>query len=139
MIKNFFNSVISLDEILEGIPEDSVSFATSYLDNSIADAEFTYKRIKDHLKNEQKILEVGGGLHILSLFLISKGFKVTSLEPGDFNPIISKLRSNFLNKINQDFIFTCYLEDFISNEKYDFIFQLMSLNTLKIFINTLKK
>lgn len=128
MINKFFKSIVNSDEIFKGIPENDISFAKNYLENSIADAEFTYLRIKNYLSDKKNILEVGGGLHILSFFLISKGFKVTSLEPGEFNPIISRLRTNFLKKIDQDFVFTCYLEDFITNEEFDFIF---SINVLE--------
>lgn len=58
--------------------------------------------VKPSLRNELRILEVGSGLCLLSLFLKSQGFDITALVPleGGFGfgfGFVDKLKSNILN------------------------------------------
>ena len=53
-----------------------------------------------------KILEVGGGLHFLASYLSSKGYNITSIEPGGFNNSVNIMRKNTLknNKKNNNIL-----------------------------------
>ena len=46
--------------------------AEKYLQNAINDAEFALNFLEPYLKTNMKILEVGGGLHLLSSICIFK-------------------------------------------------------------------
>jgi 2-polyprenyl-3-methyl-5-hydroxy-6-metoxy-1,4-benzoquinol methylase len=93
--------------------------------NAKVDAIQCLETIHPYLNKDKKILEVGGGMHLLTNFLQYKNFNVTSIEPGNFYEHI--LRNKVLKKKNSN-IHTTTLEEFKTNEKYDFIF---SMNVLE--------
>lgn len=128
-IETFLYSKTSKESLFKDI-EDTVekNEAEKYLQNAIADAEFTLNKIQPYLNKSLKILEVGGGLHLLSAYLYENDYDITSLEPGNFNFFIDKLRENVMKELNPKNTFSCKLEDFNSNAKYDFIF---SINVLE--------
>jgi 2-polyprenyl-3-methyl-5-hydroxy-6-metoxy-1,4-benzoquinol methylase len=95
-----------------------------YLENAMADANHCYKTIKPYLK-KKKILEIGGGIHLLTKYLEYKNYNITSVEPGNFADYIDKLRKLLKNKLN---IHTTTVEKYYTREKYDFIF---SMNVLE--------
>lgn len=128
-IENFLYSKSSKEVLLKGI-EDIIEKkeAEQYLQNAIADAEFTLNKIQPYINKSIKILEVGGGLHLLSAYLYENDYDITSLEPGDFTFFTDKLRKNIIKNLNPMNTFSCKLEDFNTNVKYDFIF---SINVLE--------
>ena len=98
----------------------------NYYQNAKADSIHCYKTISKYLSKDQKILEVGGGIHLLTNYL-NEEYDITSLEPGGFTEYTDDLRKQILSrkKINA---FTTTLENFYTNDKYDFIF---SMNVLE--------
>lgn len=129
IIESFLYSKISKDNLFDGI---SNSFekkeAEQYLQNAIADANFTLNKIEPYINKNIKILEVGGGIHLLSTFLYDRGYHITSIEPGNFIFFVERLRENILKELDLKNIYTCKLEEFNTEEKYDFIF---SINVLE--------
>jgi SAM-dependent methyltransferase len=49
---------------------------------ALGEAEFTLRMLSPHLDRRLRLLEVGAGLGITSAFLASRGFDITSIEPG---------------------------------------------------------
>ena len=56
-----------------------------YYQNAKADSIFCYSLINKYLnKKNKKILEVGGGIHLLTNYLDQEGYNITSVEPDGF-------------------------------------------------------
>ena len=98
----------------------------NYYYNAKADAVHCYQLIKEHLHKNKKILEVGGGIHLLTSFL-NQEYKITSVEPGGFTGFTDEIRSQVIKKNNLK-VYTTTLEKFKTDEKFDFIF---SMNVLE--------
>ena len=98
---------------------------SEYYQNAKADAIYCYQFIKDHLHKNKKVLEVGGGVHLLTSFL-NQEYDVTSVEPGGFTDYTNELRNKILSKNNLK-VHTTTLENFNTGEKFDLIF---SMNVL---------
>lgn len=98
----------------------------AYFKNAKADAIHCYQFIKEHLHKNKKILEVGGGIHLLTSFL-NQEYDVTSVEPGGFTDYTNELRNKILSKNNLK-VHTTTLENFKTDEKFDLIF---SMNVLE--------
>ena len=98
----------------------------TYFNNAKADAIHCYQFIKEHLHKNKKILEVGGGVHLLTSFL-NQEYDVTSVEPGGFTDYTNELRNKILSKVNLK-VNTTKLESFNTDEKFDLIF---SMNVLE--------
>jgi 2-polyprenyl-3-methyl-5-hydroxy-6-metoxy-1,4-benzoquinol methylase len=98
-----------------------------YIKNAKSDALHCYSTIFPYLKKDKKILEVGGGIHLLTRCMHDLGYNITSIEPGGFAEYIDNLRIQLTNKTNLR-IFTTSLEKFQDQEKFDFIF---SMNVLE--------
>ena len=64
----------------------------------------------------------------MSSFLYENDYEITSLEPGNFTFFVDKLRENIIKELDPKNTFSCKLEEFNSNAKYDFIF---SINVLE--------
>jgi len=99
----------------------------AYLKNAKADAVHCYLTIFPYLKKNKKILEVGGGIHLLTNYLHHLGYDITSIEPGGFADYIDNLRKK-INHKSELKIITSTLEQFQSKKKFDFIF---SMNVLE--------
>ena len=97
-----------------------------YYSNAKVDAIHCHEFIKKYLSKNKKILEVGGGVHLLTSYL-NEEYDVTSIEPGGFTNYTNKFRNKILNKNNLK-VHTTTLENFNTNEKYDLIF---SMNVLE--------
>ena len=84
--------------------------AKNIYENSKHDSIYCYNLINQYLGKNKKILEVGGGLHLLTSYLNEK-YDVTSIEPGNFTGVIENLRKALLHntKIN---VHSIKLEDF---------------------------
>jgi len=98
----------------------------NYYQNAKADSIHCYSTISKFLDKNKKILEVGGGVHLLTNYL-NEEHDITSIEPGKFLGFTDDLRNQILNK-NKLNVFTTTLENFKTDEKYDFIF---SMNVLE--------
>ena len=98
-----------------------------YLKNAYADAIYCYSTIYPYLTKNKKILEIGGGLHLLASYLHNLNYNITSLEPGGFADYIDNLRKQIIDKSDLK-IFTTTLEKFKTKKKFDFIF---SMNVLE--------
>ena len=108
--------------------ENNINFNSSknYLNNAKADAIHCYQFIRKHLKKDKKILEVGGGIHLLTNYL-NQDYDITSIEPGGFTDYTNTLRDKIVSNNNLK-IHTTTLEKFNTNEKFDLIF---SMNVLE--------
>ena len=98
--------------------------------------KFTFKLTL--FRQNTEILEVGGGLHLLSSYLYDSGYNITSIEPGNFTYIAKKLRENVINELDPKNILTAKLEDLNSKNKYDFIFSINVLEHTESVIDHLK-
>ena len=98
-----------------------------YLKNAKADALHCYSTIVPYFKKNKKILEVGGGIHLLTRYIHDLGYDITSIEPGGFAEYIDNLRVKLIDKTDLK-IFTTSLEKFQTKQKFDFIF---SMNVLE--------
>lgn len=129
VIESYLFSCIEKEKLFENInSKDDRDAAEKYLQNAINDAEFALNCLGPYLKTNMKILEIGGGLHLLSSYLHFQGYDITSIEPGDFTLFVNKLRKNILKVLNKTTIHTTTLENFQTKHKYDFIF---SINVLE--------
>ena len=128
-VKKYFYSKISNDTVLKNIDNSTLlEHAEEYLENALADADFTLATLKPYLNKEIEILEIGGGLHILSSYLQEKGYKITSVEPGNFTSYVIQLRKNIIEVLKPTNLVNTYLENYIENKKFDLIF---SINVLE--------
>ena len=87
---------------------------SEYYQNAKADAIYCYQFIKDHLHKNKKVLEVGGGVYLLTSFL-NQEYDVTSVEPGGFTDYTNELRNKILSKNNLK-VHTTTLESFNTGE-----------------------
>lgn len=98
----------------------------TYLKNAKADAIHCYLKISPYLKKNKKILEVGGGIHLLTSFL-HQDYDITSIEPGGFTGFTDELRNKILEQHKLK-VHTTRVESFTTDAKFDFIF---SMNVLE--------
>jgi 2-polyprenyl-3-methyl-5-hydroxy-6-metoxy-1,4-benzoquinol methylase len=128
-VKNYFYSKTSNEIVLNNI-DNSILLknAENYLENALADADFALATLKPYLNKEIEILEIGGGLHILSSYLQEQGYKITTIEPGDFTSYIIQLRKNIIEVLKPTNLFNNYLENYNTDKKFDLIF---SINVLE--------
>lgn len=128
-IEKYIFSALEKEKLFENIEDQFERVeAEKYLSNAITDAEFTLKLLEPYLNHKIKILEVGGGLHLLSSYLLKQGYKITSIEPGGYSFYVDKLRKNILNILDNKNTYTTSLEDFDTKDKFDLIF---SINVLE--------
>ena len=98
----------------------------NYFSNASADSIHCLNKITPYLKKGQKILEVGGGIHLLTGYIDHMNFDITSVEPGMFLDSIDNLRNEILLKKSLK-VHTTTLEKFNTNEKFDFIFSMVTI------------
>ena len=124
-IKNFIENNLNIKNF---VFKENKNFndIKNYYENAKADSIYCYSKICDFLSKDKKILEVGGGIHLLTSFL-NKEFNITSVEPGGFTGYTDELRNQILSK-NKLNVHTTTLENFETDEKFDFIF---SMNVLE--------
>ena len=121
-IQNYFFHNLNLKNLNLDSSEDT----QRYYKNAQADAIHCYQGIEKYLDKDKKILEVGGGIHLLTSFL-HQDYDITSIEPGGFTGFTDELRNKILDqhKLN---VHTTTLENFTTDSKFDFIF---SMNVLE--------
>ena len=121
-IQNYFFNNLTLKNLNLDSSEDT----QRYYQNARADAIHCYQVIKKYLHINKKILEVGGGIHLLTSFL-HQDYNITSIEPGQFADFTDELRNKILvcHKLN---VHTTKVEKFKTDAKFDFIF---SMNVLE--------
>lgn len=124
-INNFFDDHLKFESFKLKIDKNLID-TKNYYEDAKADAIHCYNKINKYLNKEKKILEVGGGIHLLTSFLNEK-YKITSVEPGGFTGFTDEIRSQIIKKNKID-VHTVTLEDFKTEEKFDFIF---SMNVLE--------
>jgi 2-polyprenyl-3-methyl-5-hydroxy-6-metoxy-1,4-benzoquinol methylase len=100
--------------------------AKRYYQNAKADAIHCYQSIEKYLDKDKKILEVGGGIHLLTSFL-HQDYDITSIEPGGFTGFTDELRNKILDQHKLK-VHTTTVENFTTDTKFDFIF---SMNVLE--------
>jgi SAM-dependent methyltransferase len=98
----------------------------TYFNNAKADTIHCYKSIEKYLHKDKKILEVGGGIHLLTSFL-QQDYDITSIEPGGFIGFTDQLRNKILDE-HKLRVYTTTVENFTTDTKFDFIF---SMNVLE--------
>jgi len=111
---------------LKNLNLDSSDDTQRYYQNAQADAIHCYQSIEKYLDKEKKILEVGGGIHLLTSFL-NQNYNITSIEPGGFTDFTDELRNKILDQHKLK-VYTTTLEKFKTDSKFDFIF---SMNVLE--------
>jgi len=124
-IKNFIDRNIGFQNF-ELEYSQNINEIKNYYEDARVDAVHCYAKIKKFLGKNKNILEVGGGIHLLTSFL-NQEYKITSVEPGGFTGFTDEIRSQVIKKNNLK-VYTTTLEEFKTNEKFDFIF---SMNVLE--------
>ena len=94
--------------------------------NSKADAIHSYEFIKTYLNKNKKILEVGGGVHLLASYL-NEEYDITSIEPSGFTSFTNNISDKLISENNLK-VYKNKLENFRTEEKFDLIF---SMNVLE--------
>ena len=102
-----------------------------YFEIYYEESKFGLKLIIDDLIESppKSILEIGSGIGLLSCYLASKGFKITALEPaaqgfGMMSILQEHVRKYFGSTKSDLKLFSSTLEDFMADEKYDYIFSI---------------
>jgi 2-polyprenyl-3-methyl-5-hydroxy-6-metoxy-1,4-benzoquinol methylase len=121
-IENYFFENFNFKNLNLKISKD----AQIYYQNARADAIHCYQSIEKYLYKDIKILEVGGGIHLLTIFLY-QDYDITSIEPGEFMGFTDELRNKILDQHKLK-VHTTTLEKFTTDAKFDFIF---SMNVLE--------
>ena len=103
-------SLLSLFDTMAG----EARFARGWLDADIA-----------RLTKGAAILEVGGGICLLSCLLASEGFSVTVIEPtgdgfGEFDALREIVLRQGAEQGGIPHVVRCFAEDFTAQERYDF-------------------
>ena len=135
-IEKYINIHFPKKKILKEIKEKDLEYSNWYYETAKADAIYGYSCIKKKIFKNMKILEVGGGLHFLASYLSSKGYNITSIEPGGFNNSVNIMRKNTLknNKKNNKHIITTDVENFskgFAKNKFEFIYSINVLEHVK--------
>ena len=92
-IENYFFENFNLKNLNLKISKN----AQIYYQNARADAIHCYRCIEKHLHKDIKILEVGGGIHLLTSFL-HQDYDITSIEPGELMGFTDELRNKILDQ-----------------------------------------
>jgi hypothetical protein len=121
-IENYFFDNFNLKNLNLNNSEDT----RRYYQYAKADAVHCYKSIEKYLSKDKKILEVGGGIHLLTSFL-HQDYDITSIEPGGFTGFTDELRNKILDQHKLK-VYTTTVEEFTTDTKFDFIF---SMNVLE--------
>lgn len=124
-ISKYIETNLTIEEFTNNDNENGQEIKSYYL-NAKADAIHCYSTIKKYLYKDKKILEVGGGIHLLTSFL-NQEHDITSIEPGKFTNFTEQLRNQIIKK-NKLKIHTTTLENFKTQNKFDFVF---SMNVLE--------
>ena len=94
----------------------------SYITTSLEEAKHSLKLINKYDLKNKKILEFGSGLGISSMILSSKGYDITSFEPGGIGFEKNVLLNQYLKKyFKLNFISIYYLDE-IKGDTFDFIY-----------------
>ncbi len=133
-VKKFIDKTLSFQSF-ELRNDENFNETKNYYENATADAVHCFRSIKKFLKKDKDILEIGGGIHLLTTFL-NQEYKITSIEPGGFTGFTDKIRSQIMSK-NKLNIHTTTLEEFKTDKKFDFIFSMNVLEHSRDIINHL--
>jgi len=140
---NLLSNFPDFDQIIEGLDSDLLEdFATFY-----EESRFGLTLILEDLSETGKdadILEIGSGIGLLSRYLASQGFKVTSIEPAGkgFGMMLNLQEhvNKFFGSTNYKYVFNrSSIEDFNPKIKYDFIFSINVFEHIKDPLEGLRK
>ena len=67
-IENFINYKFNLKDLISNKAKDYHEIQSNYT-NAKYDAIYSFNRIKNYLNKDYKILEIGGGIHLLTNYL----------------------------------------------------------------------
>lgn len=97
-----FLDAIRLEDLSDGFSAAEIKESKVTLDIFKGEAQVTLSLIERYLNHEVKLLEVGAGLCLLSLFLKSKDYKIVAVEPiaGGFD-FFAKLKNRILLKYSE--------------------------------------
>ena len=115
----------TFEQIAEGIDCQLLKDFTTFYEESKFGLELILEDLSLVTKNT-KILEIGSGIGLLSHYLASKGFRVTSIEPGGQGfGMMSNLQahvSEYFGLTNPNFVFHhSTIEEFNPNSKYGYV------------------
>ena len=89
---------IDTTKLFNGLSAEEQLKASSLLDTFKNESKVALSLIIDHIHVDQRILEVGAGLCLLSVFLKGKGYQITALEPLDSGfGFFEQLKSRIIN------------------------------------------
>jgi SAM-dependent methyltransferase len=127
MNHNLFIDFPKLETISIGLDPSLKEYFKIYYEES----KFGLKLIIDDLSDPPQIsiLEIGSGIGLLSCYLASKGFKITALEPaaqgfGMMSNLQGHVRKYFGLTNSELKLLSSTLEEFTTNEKYNYIFSI---------------
>ena len=128
MSKDLFMNFPRFDMISSGLEPNLKEYFETYYEESKFGLEIIAEdlfRVPKH----KRILEIGSGIGLLSHYLASKGYQVTSIEPaGQGFGIMTTLQKhvrNFFGVTNPELEIHCStLEDFTPSRKFDYIFSI---------------
>ena len=123
-INIYFKKKFKLEKLVSKNNPEFKSYK-KYFVNAKSDAFQCYSLIQQYLNKNIEILEIGGGIHLLTSYL-NQNYKILSIEPGGFNPIADKLRKEITKE--KLYISKSKLENFKTKKKFDLIF---SMNVLE--------
>ena len=121
-IENYFFDNFNIKSLNINSSED----VQRYYQNAKVDAIHCFTSIDKYLDKDKKILEVGGGIHLLTSFL-HQNYDITSIEPAGFTGFTDQLRNKILDQHKLK-VYTTTVEEFTTDTKFDFIF---SMNVLE--------
>ena len=93
-ISKYIETSLIIEQFTNHDNENGQEIKSYYL-NAKADAIHCYSTIKKYLNKDKKILDVGGGIHLLTSFL-NQVHDITSIEPGKFNNYTEQLRNHII-------------------------------------------
>lgn len=135
MNSSLLSNFPTFEQIAEGLnPQLLKDFATFYEESKFG-LELIIEDLSQVTKNTN-ILEIGSGIGLLSQYLASKGYRVTSIEPGGQGfGMMSNLQehvSKYFGLTNSNFIFHhSTIEEFNPNSKYGYIISINVFEHIK--------
>jgi 2-polyprenyl-3-methyl-5-hydroxy-6-metoxy-1,4-benzoquinol methylase len=131
------------EKIAEGLNSDLLEDFTTYYEESRFGLELILENLLQTSK-EVQILEIGSGIGLLSMYLASQGFQVTSIEPsGTGFGMMSSLQEHvkkYFGPMETNYNFhRSTIEEYNLDIKYGFIFSINVFEHVKEPLQSLRK
>ncbi len=128
MKHNLRSNFPDFDQIAEGLNHELLEDFKTYYEESRFGLELILEDLTQ-LFEKVKILEIGSGIGLLSQYLASQGFEVTSIEPTGIGFGMMSSLQEHVNKYfgltnTSYFFYRSTIEDFNPETKYGFIFSI---------------